>query len=213
MKIAYLTIAHGNPKHLARLVAALSSSRADFFLHIDLKSDILPFAAIEGQAIRFSDTRISVYWEDYSIVEATLILLRSAFDSAKTFDRIVLLSGADFPVRTSAYIEEFFELNSDVECMNLVAMPCDAAGKPISRLNTYTFRPQDGVVRRFLRKGLVKLKVLPRHRDPSSLSRRPETIRRVDLVGTDTGSRSTRHRLQRQQPADRRLLQEYQHSG
>jgi len=165
MKIAYLILAHGNPRHLARLVAALSSSRADFFVHIDRKSDILPFAEIQGQAIHYSDTRIPVYWGDYSIVEATLILLRCAFDWAKNFDRFVLLSGADYPVRTSAHIERFFEMNSDVEFMNLVAMPCDAAGKPISRLNTYTFRPQDGVVRRFARKALVKLKVLPRHRD------------------------------------------------
>ena len=166
MKIAYLILAHGSPKHLARLVAALSSSSADFFIHVDRKSDILPFAAIQGQAIRFTDTRIPVYWGDFSIVEATLTLLKAALDFNTKFERFVLLSGADYPVRTSAYIEAFFEGNADVEFMNLVEMPCDAAGKPISRLTTYKFGPQDSAVHRLARKALVKLKVLPRHRDP-----------------------------------------------
>ena len=49
--------------------------------------------------------------------------------------------------------------------MNLVAMPCDAAGKPISRLTTYSFRPQDSAVRKLARQALVKLKVLPKRRD------------------------------------------------
>ena len=98
MKIAYLILAHGSPKHLARLVAALSSNSATFFIHVDRKSDILPFAAIQGQAIRFSDTRIPVYWGDFSQVEATLTLLRAALDCNAKFERFVLLSGADYPV-------------------------------------------------------------------------------------------------------------------
>jgi len=165
MKIAYLILAHGSPKHLARLVAALTSSSAEIFIHVDRKSDIPPFAEIQGQAIHFSDTRIPVYWGDFSQVEATLVLLKSALDFNTKFERFVLLSGTDYPVRTSAYIEAFFEVNADVEFMNLVAMPCDAAGKPISRLTTYQFRPQDGSVHRLARKALVKLRVLPKQRD------------------------------------------------
>jgi hypothetical protein len=165
MKIAYLILAHTSPKQLARLVAALSSRRADFFIHVDQKTDIQPFQEIKGPGIRFSATRVPVYWGDYSMVEATLILLRSALDCDERFDRFVLLSGAEYPVRKPADIEKFFESNADDEFINLVSMPCDSAGKPISRLQGYQFRPNDGAARRVARKTLVKLGLLPRHRD------------------------------------------------
>lgn len=76
----------------------------------------------------------------------------------RRFDRFVLLSGADYPLRSAAAIERFFARNPGKEFINLVAMPADAAGKPLSRLTTYVPRPG-------LRKVLTKVRKPPRTRD------------------------------------------------
>ncbi|MEO8170797.1 MAG: beta-1,6-N-acetylglucosaminyltransferase, partial [Oxalobacteraceae bacterium] len=121
MKIAYLILAHDNPEHLQRLITALSSSSSSFYIHIDKKSNIAPFLSIKGNHIHLTYERASVYWGDFSQVDAILILLRAAVADGCHFDRFVLLSGADYPLRSAASIGQFFESNRDREFMNLVA--------------------------------------------------------------------------------------------
>ena len=46
MKLAYLIMAHTDPKHLRRLVDALNvKGKTDFYVHVDSKVDIDPFKA------------------------------------------------------------------------------------------------------------------------------------------------------------------------
>ena len=47
----------------------------------------------------------------------------------------------------------------------MVAMPSEAAGKPISRLTTYKLRPGDRTITNVIRKLLVQVGVLPHQRD------------------------------------------------
>jgi Core-2/I-Branching enzyme len=165
VKIAYLILAHDSPRHLRRLVQALSSSSAHLFIHLDLKSDRRSFDGMESPKVHFTAARIPVYWGDFSQVEATLNLLRAAIAHEAAFERFVLLSGVDYPVRSPAYIEGFFAANPDTEFINLVEMPCPAAGKPISRLTTYKYRPNERGVAAFARKVLIRIGVLPPERD------------------------------------------------
>lgn len=165
MKIAYLLLAHNNPEHLRRLIATLSTSSSSFFIHIDQKSNVDPFLGIKGNNIHFVQERVPVYWGDFSQVEAMLILLRSALADRCRFDRLVLLSGADYPLRPAASIERFFANNPNREFINLVAMPSKAAGKSISRLTTYTISPGAPLLSRAIRKVLMMAGVLPQKRD------------------------------------------------
>lgn len=165
MKIAYLILAHNTPKHLQRLITALSSGSSSFFIHLDKKSNIDDFLGIKGNNVHFTRERVPVFWGDFSIVEATLILLRTALADRCNFDRFVLLSGADYPLRSAAYIEQFFESNPNKEFINLVAMPSEVAGKPTSRLTTYKLRPGDRTISKVIRKVLMQVGVLPRKRD------------------------------------------------
>ena len=119
MKIAYLILAHNNPKHLQRLITSLSSSASSFFIHLDQKSDCADFASIKGENIYFIKNNIAVFWGDFSIVEATLILLRTALLAQHNFERFVLLSGADYPIRSTAHIESFFEARKTEEFIDL----------------------------------------------------------------------------------------------
>jgi hypothetical protein len=156
LSIAYLILAHNNPRHFGRLIRALSSTSSAFFVHIDKKSNLEPFSQeIEKEEnVFFYTERFSVYWGDFSIVEATLALIRQALTCSRQFDRLVLLSGADYPIQSQSRIESFFKNNPEKEFINLVKMPCKAAGKPISRLTRYKSGPEDrkipGILRRLL---------------------------------------------------------------
>lgn len=62
MKIAYIIGAHSDPNNLRRLV--LSLGRQDFYIHVDLKSDIEPFQkGLENvKNVHFIKNRVKVYW-------------------------------------------------------------------------------------------------------------------------------------------------------
>ena len=62
MRLAYIILAHANPRHLKRMIGALSSSDCSFFVHVDGKSDIGDFEPIEADNIFFSRERLPVYW-------------------------------------------------------------------------------------------------------------------------------------------------------
>ena len=127
MRIAYLILAHNNPNHLQLLIKSLSSDKSSFFIHIDRKSSQDEFSKLNGENIHVCQENIPVYWGGFSIVDATLILLRQALSEKRRFDYFVLLSGTDYPIQPVSYIEKLFENR----------MPCEAASKPISRLTTY----------------------------------------------------------------------------
>ncbi len=164
-KIAYLVLAHENPKHLRRLLAALASDAAACFVHLDAKARAQDFAQSAGPRVHFTQKRVRVYWGDFSIVEATLVLLREALAHPARFDRCVLLSGADHPLRSAASIESFFEHQRETEFMQLIAMPCEAQGKPIARLTVYQHRPEATRLTRQLRRSLITLGVVSKRRD------------------------------------------------
>lgn len=164
MNIAYLIIAHNTPNHCKRLIEALSSHRSTFFIHVDKKARLEDFSGIAGSNVHFLRDRIPVYWGDFSQVEAILAMLRAATEHG-TFDRIVLMSGSDYPLRSVSFIEDFFLANKDVEYMHLVSVPSVIEEKPISRLTTYRLRQRDGEVVNFAKKALMAVGILPRHRN------------------------------------------------
>jgi hypothetical protein len=134
MKIAYLILAHNTPNHLHRLIRSLSSPDCDFFIHVDKKSD---FSLIEGNNIYFVDNRISVYWGDFSQIRAIVILMNQALNTNQNYGYFVLLSGSDYPLRSSIYIHDFLEAHRNTEFINMVKMPCAEVNKPLSRLRLY----------------------------------------------------------------------------
>jgi len=156
MKIAYLVFAYKNPELLKRAIGRLSSQDCAFFIHIDQKSSIEEFSRICGENVFFSEKRIPVYWAEFSGVEAILLLMRQALEGPQDYDYFVLLSGSDYPLRSGKYIHTFLEQNRGLEFINMVKMPNEAAGKPISRINTLRFQ-SNKPVRRFAARALAKL--------------------------------------------------------
>lgn len=154
IKIAYLILAHNNPLVLKRAIGTLSCEDCEFFIHIDKKSSMADFSGIGGENVHFCETRLPVYWGEFSQVQAILLLLRTALGSSQNSDYCVLISGSDYPLRSGRYIHAFLAANQLVEFMNFVKVP--APGKPLSRINTLRFQSNQPV-RRFVARALAKL--------------------------------------------------------
>jgi hypothetical protein len=162
MKIAYLIIAHNNPKHLQRLINALSSESSAFFVHIGHESNMDDFSGINGKNVYFCENRIRCYWGDFSIVRTVLMLIQTAFTDDRHFNYFLLLSGTDYPVQPTSYIETFFRRHNGTEFIDVVQMPNEEEGRLIWRLTSYKPEPNGLRTARILRRMLVKTGLIPR---------------------------------------------------
>jgi hypothetical protein len=165
MSVAYLILAHDNPRHLSRLLSSLASPTSAFFVHIDKKSRCEFTHELSEDTVRFSTHRYEVHWGDFSMVEATLSLMDQALRDPRRFGRLVLLSGADYPVRSASHIESMFELHREAEFISIVRMPSEAADKPLSRLTRFWPSPDESRIRWFIRGTLRRVRFIPRERD------------------------------------------------
>ena len=114
MQLCYLILAHNHPDHLLRQYERLTSDTTSFYIHIDFKSPDK-----EKFNLLFADkknvTLISEYevnWMGMNMVRSTLLLYRRAMESQVDFKYFILLSGLDYPIKSKAYIHDFFEKNS-----------------------------------------------------------------------------------------------------
>ncbi len=160
MKIAYLILAHSNPRLLKRAIQTLSLEESGFFLHIDRKVDIRQFSEIDAKNVFFCEPRIPIHWGEFSIVQATLQLIGAALDHAMHYDYFVLLSGSDYPLRSGKYIQEFLESRRGHQFMNLARMP--ARGYPLSTINKIRY-PSHKPIRRFLSRALARIGLAQRN--------------------------------------------------
>jgi hypothetical protein len=147
MKTIYLIAAHHSPDQFGALAQALQGSL--LFAHIDAKSDGTPFRdSVKGSHVQFVPDveRVAVKWGGWSQVESTLALLRLARGRIDPADRLVLLSGDSYPLRSGPAIDRHFQQQRDAEFINCVSMPSVEASKPLSRLTRLfvEYDPRDG---------------------------------------------------------------------
>jgi hypothetical protein len=154
MKIAYLILAHSNPRLIKKAVDCLACEGATFFIHIDAKFPLDPFAPIRGEKIIFIEPRLPVYWGEFSQTEAIFLLMRQALAAPQGHDYFVLMSGSDFPLRSGRYVRDYLAANQGSEFISMIKLP--GPGMPISRINTIRF-PSTQPVRRFLFRALAKI--------------------------------------------------------
>lgn len=119
MKLAYLIMAHTDPKHLRRLLDALYVKGAtDFYVHVDRKVDIAPFKAELSNVIenvKMVEKRIYTTWGGYSQVLAYQSLMRECIASGTEYGHVFLLSGLDYPLWSKAKILKYMEEHPTIE--------------------------------------------------------------------------------------------------
>ena len=126
MQKNYLILAHKNPLQLGRMIERLDDGASKFFIHLDAKTPIEPFAAcLEGGHIRFIEKRERCVWGDFSIVQATIRLMEAASEEQGVF---ILMSGQDYPIQSQGYINDFLERNKDFDFIEIE--PLEEKWKP-----------------------------------------------------------------------------------
>ena len=119
MKIAFLISAYKDPAQLRNLIDALKGDGSYFFIHIDKKVDINLFKAVipefklDNQSLLYTQIRYYVYWGGWNQVRYQKELLRSCFELDIDFDRIVLITGQDFPLVSREKLFEKYISNFD----------------------------------------------------------------------------------------------------
>ena len=126
MQKNYLILAHKNPLQLGRMIERLDDGASKFFIHLDAKTPIEPFAAcLEGAHIRFIEPRERCVWGDFSIVQATIRLMEAASNEQGLF---ILMSGQDYPIQSQGYINDFLEHNKEFDFIEIE--PLEEKWKP-----------------------------------------------------------------------------------
>jgi len=133
MKICYLILAHNNFRHLDRLIDALTDDGSSFYIHLDkkVKANYSPLA----DNVKVIPERIDINWGGFSMVKATLALMRNGVSESPDADYYILLSGVDYPIRSKKFLYDLLEKKK--EYIDIAPVP--APYKPIERYQHYFF--------------------------------------------------------------------------
>lgn len=109
MKKAYIILAHKNPAQVNHLVNRLNDQHSHFFIHLDLIADLNSFQNhLKSNNVIFTQ-RVRSAWAKIGVVEATIKALEAIKETNIVFDRIILLSGQDYPIKSNEYIDAFLK--------------------------------------------------------------------------------------------------------
>jgi len=133
MKICYLILAHNNFRHLEMLVKALDDADSSFYIHIDKK--VRKNYKPEAENIKIIPERVDINWGGFSMVEATLALMKNGMTGSPDADYYILISGVDYPVRSKSFLHDLLSKNK--EYIDIGAVP--VSHKPIERYEYYYF--------------------------------------------------------------------------
>lgn len=134
----------------------------DVFIHVDKKTkdatfwDCLNAYEKINSKIKIISQRHFVAWGGYSQVECFESLLKAVLDSSESYERIILLSGLDYPVYSPQRILDFFAQERDKEFVcgyNVTACPYDMHLHKVK--NYHFFRDVPLPHNSFLRRALI----------------------------------------------------------
>lgn len=106
MKIAILVLLHEFSDQQKNLILHLSKD-FDVFVHVDKKSPVEPSNVSVNDRVHVLK-KYPVYWGSYNQILATLSLFETSSQYDGGYDRYVLISGADLPLKTNSEIYKFF---------------------------------------------------------------------------------------------------------
>lgn len=107
-RIAFLVLAHTDPTMLARFSRRLLPY-GRVIVHIDRKSRLDRFERVLPPEVALTKERVKVSWAGYSMIRATLALMREGLARFPDAERFVLLSGLDYPARPLEDLVTLFE--------------------------------------------------------------------------------------------------------
>lgn len=125
INVTYLILAHDAASRLARLVNALRSKTSRFVIHIDKMTPVDDFLTrfAEDEQVKIIEDRCDSRWGSFGLVQATLNGMAFIVEHQPQTDRVVLLSGKDYPIKAVQDIEAFFAGNRDSIFIDYFTIP------------------------------------------------------------------------------------------
>jgi hypothetical protein len=149
MRLAILMLAHKNEDQVNRLVGHLVKG-FDVYIHVDKRSRL----AIQEHPRLFVCSEYKGFWGSFNLVLATLCLLRQA--NRRGYDRYMLISGQDLPLKTNDEIFAFFKTTDseyiDIKKLPYKGWPDDGALARVTKYWAVRKRKPERFVDRLLRK-------------------------------------------------------------
>ncbi len=147
--IAILILAHHHPEHLSLLIEQLKDD-FNVYVQIDKKSDLVIDDLPQYTTVKYFKT-IEVYWGHVSQIYNMEFIFRKAYEVGHK--RYCMISGDDFPIKSNAYIKDFFAKNTESNFMYANPLPIKTWGfnHGFDRLDRYWFMESNN-------RNLVKIK-------------------------------------------------------
>ncbi|MBN1321077.1 MAG: hypothetical protein JXA87_09575 [Thermoleophilia bacterium] len=141
MRIAYVILAHKQPQQLRRLAARLDAPGVSFFVHVDRRVGAAAFQQFVGalesfENVRFVRRRVS-RWGEFGLVRATLEGIAEALRQEPPVDYVVFLTGQDYPIKSRAFIDEFFERSRGRSFLDYDPVPSERYAEAGPRLERW----------------------------------------------------------------------------
>jgi hypothetical protein len=145
MKIAYIVLAHENPRQIIRLIRRLEAPDVSFVIHIDLGAGNRVFRPIHDTFANSPNyvfaKRVRVTWGSFGIAHGIMKGIEALCESGFDYDYAFLVSGQDYPLRPNEAIKARLEARCGEEMLDSTPLPIDGWGPEggLGRLNRYHF--------------------------------------------------------------------------
>ena len=109
VKVAYLLLCHKNAKSVIAQARALADAGDVVAIHFDKRGSDAAFAELReafagDDRVAFAK-RVACGWGEYSLVQASINMMRAARKSFRDVTHYYMISGDCFPTKTSAYLK------------------------------------------------------------------------------------------------------------
>ena len=112
MRIAHVIMVHKNPDQLIRLIKRLYHPDADFYIHIDSKSEIGDFESVRSiKQVSFIKNRINCNWGGNSLLTGIITAMNEVLSLNKGYNFINMLSAQDYPIMSPDKIHSYLKNN------------------------------------------------------------------------------------------------------
>lgn len=143
MKHGFLVLTHFSPQKTCDLISRLSDPDHYFVIHFDKKTRIDetdPFyqKLVADKNVTVLKDRVDVQWGGYRIINADLNMMREILKH-KDIDYVHLVTGQCLPIKSKAYMREYFTRHKGKQFIDTFLMPRDSKehGLAYNRVNKY----------------------------------------------------------------------------
>lgn len=165
MRIAHLLMAHKDAPQVERLIKALQHKGADFYLHVDKKSNQDEFLYLDKiNNVIFTKTHNHIRWGGYSITKTVIECTKEIVRSGKKYDFINLISTQEYPIKPVETFIDFLAENKGACFLEYEDANSDWWKHAIHRINEYHLTDETFKGRYFIQK--IINKILPKRKFP-----------------------------------------------